>query len=143
MTRLSGGNQVICVENLDIVGMIAGSHSERSKSIHDAAWGMFLRELAAHTGLAGRELVVAPKFFPGTQTCAVCGTWGKKKSLDVRVWTCTACGTVLDRDYNAATNHLKLARGSAESLHACGVTLAQLAGVGDESGTTPCAEEAA
>ncbi|MGD1700397.1 zinc ribbon domain-containing protein [Dapis sp. BLCC M229] len=36
--------------------------------------------------------------------CSHCGFKGGKKELDVRAWTCLNCGTVHDRDLNAAIN---------------------------------------
>lgn len=140
--RLVRDNQVICMEDLNIAGMVADGHTERRKSIHDVAWATFRRDLLTAAERAGREIVLAPRYFPGTQTCAVCGHRGGKILTDIRQWTC-GCGAVLDRDYNAATNHLMLARGSVESLNACGSSRAQLAGPEDESGTAPCGEEPA
>ncbi|MGD1714064.1 zinc ribbon domain-containing protein [Dapis sp. BLCC M172] len=49
---------------------------------------------------------------PTSQRCSVCGFKGGKKELDVslrdmkREWTCLNCGTVHDRDVNAAVNIL-------------------------------------
>ena len=135
--RLVRENQVICIEDLDIAGMVTDSHTDRRKSIHDVAWATFRRDLVAAAERSGREIVLAPRYFPGTQTCAVSGNRGGKLTTDIRQWTC-GCGAVLDRDYNAATNHLMLARGSVESLNACGSSRAQLAGPEDETGTAPC-----
>ncbi len=140
--RLVRQNQVICLEDLNIAGMVKDAHTDRRKSIHDVAWATFRRHLIDAAERAGREVVLAPRYFPGTQTCAVCGHRGGKLSTDIRQWTC-GCGAVLDRDYNAATNHLMLARGSVESLNACGTSRAQLAGPEDESGTAPCGNETA
>lgn len=140
--RLVRENQVICMEDLDIAGMVANSHPERRKSIHDVAWAAFRRDLIAAAERASREIVLAPRYFPGTQTCAACGRRGGRLSTDIRQRTC-GCGAVLDRDYNAAVNHLMLARGSVESLNACGSSRAQLAGPEDESGTAPCGNESA
>ncbi|WP_420802780.1 zinc ribbon domain-containing protein [Streptomyces adustus] len=51
------------------------------------------------------------------QTCSTCGAAGGPKPLSVREWTCTACGTLHDRDTNAALN-VRQAAGLAAS--ACG-----------------------
>lgn len=63
----------------------------------------------------GRELVVIDRWFPGSKLCGACGTVAAKMPLNVREWTCE-CGTVHDRDVNAARNIL--AAGLAVS--ACG-----------------------
>jgi len=65
----------------------------------------------------GRTLVKIGRFEPTSQTCSTCGVQDGPKPLDVREWTCAACGTVHDRDVNAAIN-VKTAAGLAVS--ACG-----------------------
>ncbi len=65
----------------------------------------------------GRILVKIGRFTPASQTCSTCGAVDGPKPLHVREWTCTACGTVHDRDTNAAIN-IKTAAGLAVS--ACG-----------------------
>ncbi|SES44989.1 Putative transposase DNA-binding domain-containing protein, partial [Streptomyces sp. yr375] len=57
------------------------------------------------------------RFEPTSQVCSTCGVKDGPKPLNVREWTCSACGTVHDRDTNAAIN-VKTAAGLAVS--ACG-----------------------
>ena len=61
----------------------------------------------------GRTLVKIGRFEPTSQTCSTCGVKDGPKLLDVREWTCAACGAVHDRDHNAAINIL--AAGRADS----------------------------
>ena len=56
------------------------------------------------------------RFEPTSQVCSACGVKDGPKPLSVRAWTCAACGTVHDRDVNAARNVLALGR--RESLNA-------------------------
>lgn len=65
----------------------------------------------------GRAFGKVDRWFPSTRMCSHCGVIGDKKPLHVREWTC-GCGTIHDRDVNAAINIL--AAGRAESLNACG-----------------------
>ncbi len=51
---------------------------------------------------AGRDFTAIGRFEPTCQTCSVCGIKDGKKPLKIRIWKCKHCGTVLDRDYNAA-----------------------------------------
>lgn len=95
-------NDLIVVEKLRIANMVK-NHS-LAKSIHDAAWGLFLSILRRKAENAGRRYEeVNPN---GTsQLCSACGKL-VPKSLAVRLHCCPACGVILDRDHNAALNIL-------------------------------------
>lgn len=146
--RLVRENQAVAVEALSVVGLArSGAKSARGRgmrrSVHDAGWGTFLRVLEEKTTEHGRGFVrVNPAH--SSQTCSVCGVLDGPKPLNVRTWTCQGCGSVVDRDYNAATN-IMVAAGPAETLNACGPDVRlQLAGaIGDEAGTHPAAPAAA
>ena len=66
--------------------------------------------------LYGREFHRIGRFEPTSQTCSACGVKDGPKPLHVREWICAACGTIHDRDVNAAKNMLALGR--RESLNA-------------------------
>ncbi|WP_043603885.1 MULTISPECIES: RNA-guided endonuclease InsQ/TnpB family protein [Protofrankia] len=103
-TRLVRENQTIVIEDLNVAGMVR-NHS-LARAISDAAWGEMRRMLAYKADWYGRKLVVVDRFFPSSQTCSACGYRDGKKPLNVREWTCQPCGTVHDRDVNAAWNIL-------------------------------------
>jgi putative transposase len=132
-TRLVRENQAVAVETLNIKGM---ERTRLSRSVQDAGWGIFLRLLAAKAAAAGRIHTAVGQFEPTSQVCSVCGAREGKKPLDVRRWQCRDCGTVLDRDWNAAVN-IMAAAGHAETLNACGGTVRRrLAGAEpEETGT--------
>jgi putative transposase len=93
----------ICVENLNIDGMVQNHHL--AKSISDASWGSFIEILADKAARAGHQVVkVSPRFT--TQKCHRCGGL-VQKSLSVRTHLCPLCGYVEDRDVNAAKNILQ------------------------------------
>ncbi|WP_256718249.1 transposase, partial [Paenibacillus borealis] len=76
-----------------------------SKSIADASWGEWVRQLTYKASWYGRTLRVADTFEPTSQQCHVCGTIHPEvKNLSIREWTCVTCGTHHDRDENAAYN---------------------------------------
>lgn len=85
--------------------------------MHDAGWSQFVAMLEYKAVRYGRTLVKIGRFEPTSQTCSACGVKDGPKPLNAREWTCAACGTVHDRDHNAAIN-VKTAAGLAES--ACG-----------------------
>ena len=83
-------------------------------SISDAAWSQFAQWLQYLGKVYGKTVVaVAPQYT--SQDCSTCGAT-VKKSLSVRTHACS-CGTVLDRDHNAALNIL------AKALRQAGIEL--------------------
>jgi putative transposase len=113
-TRLIRENQAIAVEDLSVAGL---ARTKLAKSVHDAGWAQFVAMLEYKAARYGRTLVKTGRFEPTSQVCSACGAKDGPKPLDVREWTCAACGTVHDRDHNAAIN-IKTAAGLAAS--ACG-----------------------
>jgi putative transposase len=105
-TRIIRDNQAVYVEDLCVKGL---ARTRVAKSVHDAGWGMFARMLEEKAARYGRTFGKVNRFFPSTQMCSVCGAVGGKKPLHVREWTCT-CGTLHDRDVNAAMNILAAGR---------------------------------
>ena len=93
------------------------ARTKLAKSVHDAGWASFITMLQYKAARYGRTLVKIGRFEPTSQTCSTCGAQDGPKPLDIREWTCAACGTVHDRDINAAIN-VKTAAGPAVS--ACG-----------------------
>lgn len=97
-------NQVICIEDLNVKGMI--KNRKLSKHIADASWGSFVNLLQYKCDWYGRELVKVNRFFPSSKTCNVCGWINQDLNLSIREWTCKN-GHKLDRDFNASQNILK------------------------------------
>jgi putative transposase len=99
-TRLIRENQVVCVEALAVKNLLQNHHL--AKAIADVGWGELLRILSYKAAWYGRTLVAIDRFFPSSKRCAVCGHILDSLDLDDRQWTCPECGTVHDRDTNAA-----------------------------------------
>jgi putative transposase len=97
----------ICMEDLNIKNMLVkGTFPKLSKSISDAAWGLFLNLLCFKAESAGRTAVkVNPAFT--TQDCSSCGTRQVLKLSD-RTYSCGVCGLSMDRDLNASKNILRV-----------------------------------
>ncbi|MFC8373932.1 RNA-guided endonuclease InsQ/TnpB family protein [Streptomyces sp. NPDC057239] len=113
-TKLVSENQGIAVEDLSVAGL---ARTRLAKSVHDAGWASFVNMLEYKAQRYGRTLVKIGRFKPTSQVCSTCGAKDGPKPLNVREWTCSACGTVHDRDHNAAIN-VHQAAGLAVS--ACG-----------------------
>ncbi|MDY7005801.1 MAG: transposase [Cyanobacteriota bacterium] len=108
---------MIAVENLNIRGL--AKNTKLSKSIYDVAWGNFIEKLNAVAVKRGVHVI---KVNPHntSQNCSNCGQ-KVPKALSVRTHSCQKCGTVLDRDENAAINILNKALNEVGIiLSACG-----------------------
>ena len=123
----------ICVEDLNIKGLVK---TKLAKSFSDAAISFFLRMLEYKVVPLYGQVVKVGRFFASSKTCSIPDCRHKQHlELSDRKWICECCGTLHDRDINAAINILVeglriLAAGIAESLNADGgnVRLAKVSG---------------
>jgi putative transposase len=102
--RLINRYGLIAVEALVVRSMV--KNPSLSKSISDAAWSAFFAALVAKAEDAGRRVVKVPPAYT-SQTCSACG----HRPLSVRLYECSACGLVIERDHNASLNILEQAVG--------------------------------
>lgn len=118
-SKLIAENQVICVETLRVAGML--SNRRLAKSISDAAWGEFVRQLEYKAEWHGRTVIRISQWEPSSKKCSGCGHRLKELDLKIRAWTCPSCGVAHDRDVNAAKN-IRIAGLAilAERSNACG-----------------------
>ena len=103
-TRLVNENQVIAIESLAVSNM-QKNHC-LAKSISDASWSEFVRQLEYKALWYGRTLIGIDRWYPSSKRCHDCGHTVKALPLNIREWACPECGSVHDRDVNAACNVL-------------------------------------
>lgn len=105
-TELVRNYDLISIEDLSPKNMVC--NHKLAQPILDASWGKFRRQLEYKAKWYGKVLVRVDRFYPSSQICSVCGAqWSGTKDLSVREWICSVCGTVHERDHNAAINILK------------------------------------
>jgi putative transposase len=103
-TRIIRENQTICIESLQVKAMV--KHPTLAQAIHDVGWGEFVRQLEYKAAWYGRTLVKIDRWYPSSKRCSACGHVLDSLTLDTRQWACPECGSVHDRDVNAAQNIL-------------------------------------
>ena len=94
---------VIGIEDLNVAGMCARK-GRLGRPVADAGLGELRRQLAYKTSDRATTLVVVDRFYPSSKTCSLCGSVKAKLDRSTRVFDCTDCGVVIDRDVNAARN---------------------------------------
>ena len=97
-------NQVICMEDLNVKGMLR--NHKLAESIQEMNFGEFRRMLEYKVNWFNRRIVYVNRFYPSSKTCHNCGYINKELKLSDRQWICPHCGEVIERDYNAALNIL-------------------------------------
>jgi len=115
-TELTRRFHTIGIEHLNVRGMVKNRHL--SRAVSDMGFFEFRRQLDYKAAQRGGMIVVADRWYPSSKTCSACGHRLETLSLSVRDWTCPECGSVHDRDVNAAINLRNLAVSSTVS--ACG-----------------------
>ncbi|OEU96470.1 RNA-guided endonuclease InsQ/TnpB family protein [Streptomyces oceani] len=113
-TELVRRYDTIVVEDLNVSGMVR--NRSLARQISGCGWGTFRTYLEYKTARWGKRIVVIDRWHPSSKLCSTCGHLLARLSLSTRHGTCLDCGTLHDRDTNAAKNIL--AEGLSAS--ACG-----------------------
>jgi putative transposase len=92
----------IVLEDLNVAGMV--KNRSLAKAMSDAAIGQFSRVVTYMAEDVGIQVIKANRFFASSKTCSCCGWKNDNLTLADRTFVCEQCGSVLDRDLNAALN---------------------------------------
>ena len=98
---------VICLENLNIKGMV--KNRKLSRAINDLGFYELKRQLIYKANQWGKQVKEVDRFYPSSKTCSSCGFKVDELPLNIRNWQCPNCKTMHDRDINASINILKQA----------------------------------
>lgn len=92
----------ITLENLNISGMMKNRHL--SKAIAQQKFFEFRMKITAKCKEYGVELRFVDRFYPSSKTCHNCGCIKPDLKLSDRIYICSECGYIADRDFNASLN---------------------------------------
>ena len=101
-TKLIKENDVICIENLNVKGII--KNHKLAKSIQDCSFGTLVSMLKYKAQWHNRKIIEIGRFYPSSKLCSNCGHKMSNMGLEIRQWICPICGVQHDRDINAAIN---------------------------------------
>ena len=100
--KLINENQVICMEDLNVKGMM--KNHNLAKSIQELSLNRFKTMLEYKSNWYGKDLIQIDRYFPSSKQCNCCGFKNNKLTLKDRSWACPQCKVSHDRDFNAAIN---------------------------------------
>lgn len=101
-TEIANRYDGVCIEDLNLRAM-ANKDFGNGKATNDNGYGMFTAMLSYKLRERGKPLIKVDKWYPSSQLCSCCGH-RQKMPLNVRTYRCPECGTIIDRDVNAAVN---------------------------------------
>ena len=115
--RLTRTYSDISIEDLNVAGMVM--NHKVARAVSDCGFAELRRQLVCKAARTGARIHVVDRWYPSSKTCSNCGTVKAKLPLSERTYRCDACGTVIDRDLNAAIN-INVAGSAPETLNARG-----------------------
>ena len=101
-TELANQYDIICVEDLKLSNL--KQILKLGKATSDNGFGIFRQLLNYKLLERGKLFIKLDKWFPSSKTCHNCGAINKALKLSDRIWICPECGSIIERDYNAALN---------------------------------------
>ena len=110
---------LVAIEDLHVAGMLK-NHC-LAQAVSDSNFGEIRRQLEYKAAWHGTHLVTIDRFSPSSKSCSSCGYVKPELSLGERTFICEECGSVIDRDLNAALNIRSVAVSSIDTINACGV----------------------
>ena len=101
LNRLFGCCRFV-LEDLNTNGMM--KNHKLAKAIQDVSWFEIERQINYKSKKYGITVFMAGRFFASSKQCSHCKNIKHDLTLKDRVYVCTECGLVIDRDVNAAIN---------------------------------------
>lgn len=108
ISQLMKDCKAVVIEDLHTKGMM--KNHKLAKAVGDASFAKFKQNLMSYCEKHNVEIHLANRYYPSTQLCNSCSNRNDIKiKLGISEWVCQHCGTIHDRDENAAMNLYDLA----------------------------------
>ena len=108
--QLTDAYDEIRLEDLNLQGMKV----LWGRKVSDLAFADFVVKLKYIAAKKGVKLKFIDKWYPSSKTCSACGAVNETLNLRDRNWQCNDCGTIHDRDRNAAINIYRVGASTLE-----------------------------
>ena len=100
-SRIANGWDAVCMRDDDMREM---SQKVMLGNALEAGFGTFRELLRYKLERQGKSLVLLDRYTPTTRTCSVCAMVQSGVDYTASAWTCPKCGTIHNREVNAAKN---------------------------------------
>ena len=100
-TDLSKRAYRIRIEDLNVSGMLA--NHKLANAVSNNCFYEIRRQLVYKQAHYGTKVEIVDRWYPSSKTCCKCGNI-QSIPLSERIYRCSHCHQILDRDLNAATN---------------------------------------
>ena len=104
-TYLAKNYKDIKIEDIDISEWFK-DEIKFSKNLQKSCLGLFRSQLEYKTTWYDSKLTKIDRYYPSSKVCSKCGNIKQDLKLSDRIYKCNNCGTIIDRDLNAAINIL-------------------------------------
>ena len=94
--------RLIVLEDLNVSGMMTNKHLARA--VQEQCLYEIRRQIEYKAEWANIKIIVADRYYPSSKTCIKCGFIKKDLKLKERIYHCSQCGNIIDRDLQAAMN---------------------------------------
>ena len=102
-SRIANGWDAVCVRS-DALDELSETLTRSRSTVRDSGYGMFRELLRYKLERQGKALILVDRYAPTARTCSACGRLREAVDYGAKSWTCPRCGTVHDREVNAARN---------------------------------------
>lgn len=102
-TEIANNYDVVVVEDISMTQIVEDKRMHLGKSTYDNGYYNFVSMLDYKLKERGKKLLKINRYFPSTKKCSGCGKL-KEMNISDRVYECSNCGLIIDRDLNAAIN---------------------------------------
>ena len=116
-SELAQGYTSVTVEDLNAAGMV--KNRKLARAVSDASFGEFRRQLTYKGRLVRRRGRGDRPLVPQLQDVLRVRRHPRRAPLSDRVYACTGCGLVIDRDLNAAINLARYVAPPAKTSPPC------------------------
>lgn len=96
------GYDAVVLETMNISRLVREAYGHVKQEIYESRMATLIEYIEYKCSRNGITVIKADRSYPSSQICSACGNIHKPGPS--KIYTCTKCGLIIDRDLNAAIN---------------------------------------